>query len=176
MKLKKIFTLDILETALRIWTAFYIFIYGMSKSTQFNGSKSVDISIRDATESDMMWAFFGTTKEYPLIIGALQILGAFLLIFRKTKLIGAVLLTPIFLNIIIIDIFYKIHPGALRNAIIFQSVLILIFILQRNKIIEIFKIMTLSNDKTINIGITLIKFLISVIVAFLLYLIFNKYM
>ncbi|GGH48213.1 hypothetical protein [Mangrovimonas yunxiaonensis] len=176
MNLKKIFTLDILETALRIWTAFYIFVYGMSKSTQFDGSKSVDISIRDATESDMMWAFFGTTKEYPLIIGALQIIGAFLLLFRKTKLIGAVLLTPIFLNIILIDIFYKIHPGALRNAIIFQSVLILIFINQRKRIKEIFKIMTLSNDKTISFGISLIKFLISVILAFLMFLIFNKYM
>jgi len=176
MNIKRILSIDILETALRIWTAFYIFIYGISKSTQFEGSKLVDISIRDATEFQMMWAFFGTTKEYPIIIGCIEVLGAFLLIFRKTKLLGAVLLTPILLNIIMLDVFYKIHPGALRNAIIFQSVLILIFIIQRKQIIRIFKTMILNNNKTISFGNSAIKFLISVILAFLLYLTFNRFM
>ena len=174
MNLKKILTLDILETSIRIWTAFFIFIYGMGKSTQFEGSKLVDISIKDATEFEMMWAFFGTTKEYPIIIGCLQIIGAILLVFRKTKLFGAILLTPIFINIILLDIFYKIHFGALLNAIIYQSVFIFIIIQQRKRIREVFKILIIENDKKISIGISVAKFVIAVILATILFFGFQK--
>jgi len=174
MNLKKILTLDIIETGIRIWTAFFIFIYGMSKPTQFQGSKLIDVSIKDATEFDMMWAFFGTTKEYPIVIGSLQIIGAILLVFRKTKLFGALLLTPIFINIILLDIFYKIPFGALLNALIYQSVFIFIIIQQRKKMIEIFKILTIENDRTITIGISIVKFLLAVILAVFLFFGFQK--
>ncbi|MCD8403889.1 hypothetical protein [Tenacibaculum finnmarkense] len=174
MNLKKILTLDLIETSIRIWTAFFIFIYGMSKSTQFESSKLVDISIKDATEFEMMWAFFGTTKEYPIIIGCLQIIGAILLVFRKTKLFGAILLTPIFINIILLDIFYKIHFGALLNAIIYQSVFIFIIIQQRKRIGEVFKILIIENDKKISIGISVAKFVIAVILATILFFGFQK--
>ena len=174
MKLKQLFTLDILETAIRIWTAFYIFIYGMSKSTQFEGSKSIDITIRNATESDMMWAFFGTTKEYPIIIGCLQIIGAILLLFRKTKLFGALLLTPIFINIILIDIFYKIPFGALLNALIYQSVFIFIIIQQRKRIGEVIRLLTIENNRTITFGISVVKFLLAIVLAVILFFGFQK--
>ena len=174
MNLKKVFTLDILETSIRIWTAFFIFIYGMSKSTQFEGSKLVDISIKDATEFEMMWAFFGTTKEYPIIIGCLQIIGAILLVFRKTKLFGAILLTPIFINIILLDIFYKIHFGALLNALIYQSVFIFIIIQQRKRIVEVFKTLIIENDKKISFGISIVKFIIAIILATILFFGFQK--
>ncbi|WP_282068305.1 hypothetical protein [Olleya namhaensis] len=174
MNLKKVFTLDILETSIRIWTAFFIFIYGMSKSTQFEGSKLVDISIKDATEFEMMWAFFGTTKEYPIIIGCLQIIGAILLVFRKTKLFGAILLTPIFINIILLDIFYKIHFGALLNALIYQSVFIFIIIQQRKRIVEVFKTLIIENDKKISFGISIVKFIITIILATILFFGFQK--
>ena len=174
MNLKKVLTLDLLETSIRIWAAFFIFIYGMSKSTQFEGSKLVDISIKDATEFEMMWAFFGTTKEYPIIIGCLQIIGAILLVFRKTKLFGAILLTPIFINIILLDIFYKIHFGALLNAIIYQSIFIFIIIQQRKRIGEVFKILIIENDKKISTGISVAKFVIAVILAMILFFGFQK--
>lgn len=145
-ELKKILRLDLFELALRIWTAFFIFVYGVAKWKQFEGAKLMEIAIKDASEFQIMWAFFGTTKIYPLIIGSIQVTGAFLLLFRKTKLLGAVLLTPVFINIILLDILYNVNEGALLNAIIFQSVLILIFIQQRQKIIRIFRILLLEED------------------------------
>lgn len=83
------------------------------------------IAISEATNDEIMWTFFGTTREYPLIIGSVQIIGAVLLIFQRTKIIGAILLTPVFINIILLDILYEIDRGALLNAILFQLVFFL---------------------------------------------------
>lgn len=174
MNLKRLLTFDVIETGIRIWTAFYIFIYGMSKPNQFEGSKLIDVSIKDATEFDMMWAFFGTTKEYPIVIGSLQIIGAILLVFRKTKLFGALLLTPIFVNIILLDIFYKIPFGALLNALIYQSIFIFIIIQQRKKITEVFTILIIENDRTITFGTSIVKFLLAIIFAIILFFGYQK--
>jgi hypothetical protein len=166
---KKILRIDLLELALRIWTAFFIFIYGVSKWQQFNGAKLIDISIKEATEFQIMWAFFGTTKIYPLIIGSIQITGAILLLFRKTKLFGATLLTPIFINIIILDILYKINQGALLNAIIFQSVLVFIFIQQRHKIVHVFNTLVLEENKSFTQNLKTTQFIVATMIAILMF-------
>lgn len=166
---KKILRIDILELALRIWTAFFIFIYGIAKWKQFEGAKLIDISIKDATEFQMMWAFFGTTKIYPLIVGSIQITGAILLLFRRTKLLGAVLLTPVFINIIILDILYKINEGALLNAVVFQSVLIFIFIQQRQKIIQIFNTLILAEDNYLSQKMRVTRFIMATIIAMIMF-------
>lgn len=173
MESKKKFTLDILENALRIWTASFILIYGIGKAFQFEGSKLLDVSIKDATEFQIMWAFFGTTREYPIIIGCLQVIGAILLVFQKTKLFGALLLTPIFLNIILLDILYKIPFGALLNALVYQSVFIFIIIQQRKRIGEMFKILTIENDTTISFGSSVGKFILATVLAILLFFAFQ---
>ena len=166
---KKILRIDILELALRIWTAFFIFIYGIAKWKQFEGAKLIDISIKDATEFQMMWAFFGTTKIYPLIVGSIQITGAILLLFRRTKLLGAVLLTPVFINIIILDILYKINEGALLNAVVFQSVFIFIFIQQRQKIIQIFNTLILAEDNYLSQKMRVTRFIMATIIAMIMF-------
>lgn len=162
---KKIFRLDLLELALRIWTAFFIFVYGVAKWKQFEGAKLIEVAIKDATEFQIMWAFFGTTKTYPLIIGGIQVIGAFMLLFRRTKLLGAVLLTPVFINIILLDILYKINQGALLNAIVFQSVFILIFVQQRKKIIQVFKTLRIDEAPSMTQKTKWIRFAWATLIA-----------
>ncbi len=88
-----------------------------------------------------------------------------MLLFRRTKLLGAVLLTPVFINIILLDILYKINQGALLNAIVFQSVFILIFIQQRKKIIRVFKTLLLDDNSTITQKQKWIKFALATLIA-----------
>lgn len=173
MKLKKKFVLDILENAIRIWTSFFILVYGIAKIMQFEGSKLLDVSIKDASKFEIMWAFFGTTREYPIIIGSLQIIGAILLVFRKTKLLGALLLTPIFLNIILLDILYDIPFGALLNAVIYQCVFLFVIIQQRKRITQTFKILLIENEETMSIGPSVGKFILATILAILFFFLFQ---
>jgi len=119
------------------------------------------ILIKNASEFEMMWAFFGTTKTYPIIIGFLQIIGGTLLLFRKTKLIGALFLTPVFINIILLDILYKVPLGALVNALFIQFVLIFIIFQQRRKIQQGVKILLINQDGSISFKNSAMQFLVA---------------
>ncbi len=174
MNLKKIFSYSLFELAIRIWTSFFLIIYGIGKLNQFEGAKQMEVYISEASGAQMMWAFFGTTLIYPLIIGSIQIIGAVLLIFNKTKLLSALILSPLFLNIIILDILYGIDSGALLNAIIYQSVFVFIIIQQREKIIVVFKTLLLDNRPIISINPRALKFIIALIIAILLFFGFQK--
>jgi hypothetical protein len=121
-----------------------------------------------------MWAFFGTTQTYPIVIGSLQVLGAMLLIFRKTKLLGALLLTPIFLNIILLDILYEVPFGALITAVLIKAVLCIVLIQERQKIVNAFKSVLLkSNLKTSKRDVT-IKYLIALSITLLVMFVLDK--
>ena len=174
MNVKNILSFDLLELSVRIWTSFFLIIYGIGKLSQFEGAKQMDVLISDASGAQMMWAFFGTTLIYPVFIGCLQIIGAILLVFNRTKLISALLLTPLFLNIITLDILYGIDKGALLNAIIYQSIFLFIIIQQRGKIILIFNTLLLKQDETITLATKLIKFLIALFIAILMFFGFQK--
>lgn len=54
----------------------------------------------------LIWAFFGKYYPFTLIIAGLQIIGAVLLLFRRTWLLGVITLLPIFCNILLLDWFY----------------------------------------------------------------------
>ncbi len=127
-KASKLLSWTTVETGLRIWAAFNVCVYGFGKVVQFEGGKLSHVTIQNATGFEIMWGFFGATKAYPIMIGCVQVLGALLLIFDRTKLLGALLLSPIFLNIIVLDILYEISPGALMNAVFFQSVFLFVII------------------------------------------------
>jgi hypothetical protein len=168
------FILGVLELTLRLCAAYYIFYYGISKPTQFQGAKMLHSTVREASNFDMMWAFFGTTQTYPIVIGSLQVLGAMLLIFRKTKLLGALLLTPIFLNIILLDILYEVPFGALITAVLIQAVLCIVLIQERQKIVNAFKSVLLkSNLKTSKRDVT-IKYLIALSITLLVMFVLDK--
>jgi len=170
---RKKIILNILESAIRIWTAFFILAYGIGKILQFEGSRLLDVSIKEATKFEIMWAFFGTTREYPILIGSLQIIGAILLVFRKTKLFGALLLTPIFLNIILLDVLYEIPLGALINAVIYQCVFFFIIIQQRDRIAKAFRVLNLDSEKTVSMRVSAVRFILATMLAIILFFLFQ---
>lgn len=165
MKFKTIINLTTFELAVRIWVALYVCIYGIGKMNQFKNANLSDLPLSEISKPEMMWAFFGTTITYPLIIGSLQVLGAILLIFNRTKLIAAIILTPIFLNIILLDILYEIDKGALLNAVIYQVVFIFLIIQQREKITRIFNLALVKNENDLTWDENLMKALIGLSLA-----------
>ena len=48
----------------------------------------------------IMWLFYGYSKAYVILIGLLELLGAIILLYRKTRILGCLLLTTILTNII----------------------------------------------------------------------------
>jgi hypothetical protein len=137
MERKNVLSFVTLELALRTWTACFVIIYGAAKAFQFQGAALSETPINQAGRAELMWAFFGATSFYPIFIGVIQISGAFLLLFQRTKLLGALILFPIFMNIILMDYLYYIHRGALINALLYFSVCVMILVQQRQKLAQL---------------------------------------
>lgn len=107
------------ERFIRVWMAFMIAGYGFAKvlKTQFQVPEFIkDMPVGELHPFYLTWHYFGFSRTYVLILAAIEIGGAGLILFRSTRLIGALMLFPTLLNIVLIDLFYQISPEALMVA------------------------------------------------------------
>lgn len=121
----------VFELALAITVAASMLLYGIGKPTQFSNTIILQKKVADLTGMELMWAFYGYTKTYPIIIGVCEIMGGLLLLVGKTRIVGASILTAILLNVILQDVFYGVNEGALKAAIIYQLLIVVIFYCRR---------------------------------------------
>ncbi|MBW3518604.1 hypothetical protein [Flavobacterium sp. NKUCC04_CG] len=116
-----------LDYIIRFYLSFSLLIYAVAKITNVQFSQSSDsylhYKVEDLSPQDLVWVFYGYAPLYEIILGCFQLVAVFLLVYDKTKLLGILFLWPIFINILLIDIFYEVT--ALRS-IIYYSVLLLI--------------------------------------------------
>ncbi len=133
--------LQVTENALAYLVAFAMLIYGAAKWLQFGDSSQNHTPVSQLTGMQLMWAFYGYSKPFAIIIGVLEITGGILIIFRKTRLIACALLSTILVNIILQDIFYEVNQGALRAAIIYQTAIIAILWRHKTTLAAAFKIL-----------------------------------
>jgi len=118
---------SLMRLVIRYWLAFSIATYGFAKifKTQFSESISRDDSlVRDLNGFNLTWNYFAYSYTFAVIIGMVQIIGSILLLFRRTTLLGCMILIPVMVNILLINLFYEIAVGALVNSIIFTLGLI----------------------------------------------------
>jgi hypothetical protein len=118
---------------IRYWLAVEIFNYGFAKilGSQFAPSYfKGDSTWNSLSGSDITWNFFSYSYAMSCIIAGVQIAGSAFLLFRRTALLGVLLLLPVMVNIVLIDIFYSLPGGALMNAILFTLGLSYLLVLQ----------------------------------------------
>lgn len=168
-----------LEVVFRQCVFFILNIYGISKllGGQFymNGKLPDEIAnttLGEASSFSLAWTFMGHSYMYILFVGLIQLLGAWFLLWNKTKLIGVFILIPIMVNIIVFDVvFLDVYP-ALANAIIIFMMLISILYFNKGTMLEILNNLTDFSSKPkvqlkrklLTIGITIA--LIALIFAF----------
>lgn len=150
----------ILEFTFRIYVWSKIWAYGIGKiiGGQFHraGNLPEEIAktpIADIGSFDLAWTFFGFSTGYIWFIGLSQILGGGLLLFNRTKIIGVFILTPILVNIIVVDFFFEISPGAMLSAILYLLMCCYILYYNKKQLIEavkkIMKTVKISRTKKI---------------------------
>ena len=81
--------------------------------------------------------FFGQSYPMVVMLGIAEISGAIFILFRKTRLLGAIILLVMSANIIIIDILYKVHDPLGEAITLFIGVLYLVY-QDKEKVIEFF--------------------------------------
>lgn len=157
MKLTKHIDVDkVLERVCRYYVFFFLNVYGMGKimGGQFyrKGQLPEEVAsmpIGSASAYDLAWSFMGYSFMYILFIGVSQIIGAWLLLWNRTKILGVMILTPIMMNIIVFDIIFLDIKDALVNASLYFIMLLYILWYNKDKVVKAFKALT-SMDITEN--------------------------
>ncbi|WCT13041.1 hypothetical protein [Mucilaginibacter jinjuensis] len=97
------------QNAVRYFIALDLIMFGIEKlcHLQFNiPLGELDNPFSSIPRQDLMWAFYGHFRLLVDIVAVMQIAGSVLLLFRRTRLLGAITLLPLLLNILLLDYFY----------------------------------------------------------------------
>ncbi|MEO1021249.1 MAG: hypothetical protein AAFW89_01780 [Bacteroidota bacterium] len=136
----------ILELTCRLYVFFFLNIYGFAKlfGGQFYTPDSMPaevgaLTLADAPNFELAWVFMGRSFGYLLFIGLGEIIGAWLLLFNKTKLLGGLILGVIMTNVIVFDVFFLDAYGALASASVYYVMLIYIAYFNREEVMGAFK-------------------------------------
>ena len=117
---------------LRYFCAFMLFMYGFSKllHVQFNlQSQLSQQPVGSLTGYQLTWYYYGYSRIYACLLGLTQVAGGSLLLFRKTALLAALLMTPVMSNILLINIFILVNDYGpyVISAVILASLLLILW-------------------------------------------------
>lgn len=148
----------VLEKAARWYVFLMLNIYGWGKMMggQFyrKGHLPDEVAgqtLGEANAFDLAWTFMGYSFNYILFIGILQVTGAWLLLWERSKMIGALILLPILANIVVFDLLFMDKHGATASALLYFSLVLIILFINRRKLFDALVILT-ALDKTTGPG------------------------
>ena len=154
--------IEIFENAISWIVVVAMFIYGGGKLIQFDGAAEIDKTISEMTGMELMWAFYGYSKSFAITLGVFELIGGFLILVKRTRIIGCLFTSTILVNVIFQDIYFGVHLGALKAAILYQLLLLIILSLNKEKLITSIKTL-LRSDKTEQ---NKTKFFVKIIITF----------
>ena len=136
---------SIIENVISWMITLMMFAYGVGKVAQFNGTTALEKTLPELTGMELMWAFYGYSYPFALTIGFLEILSGALIFFNRTRIIGCFFTTTILVNIILQDLVFDVHKGALVTAIILQLFVFIILWMNKSKVMNAIQIITTTN-------------------------------
>ena len=163
MKFDREDKIEIFENAVTWIVVFAMFAYGGAKLVQFDGAAAINKTVSEMTGMELMWAFYGYSKSYAMALGLFEIIGGTLMLIKKTRIIGCFFISTILVNVILQDIYFQVHLGALKAAILYQFLIIMILWLNRYKVVQSIKaLMNLKKSQQPKY-----KFMIKLVIAFI---------
>lgn len=129
------------QGVIRYFVAIDLSMFGWQKIFHLQGNTPLgilDMPFSSLSGAQLTWAYYGHSYLFFCVVGALQITGSYLLLFKQTRLFGAVLLFPLLLNIILTDFFYGLEPGELLHAIILMLGVLYLLLSEYKRLIQFF--------------------------------------
>lgn len=139
MKFDRNDKIEIFENTISWIVVFAMFIYGGAKILQFDGASEIDKTVSEMTGMELMWAFYGYSKSYAMTLGFFEIIGGILILIKRTRIIGCLFTSTILVNVILQDIYFEVHLGALKAAILYQFLILMILWLNKDKVVQSIK-------------------------------------
>ena len=136
----------VIELAARWYVFWFVNVYGVGKIAggQFyrRGRLPEEVAktlLGEANGFDLAWTFMGYSFAYILFIGVAEVVGAWLLLWDRTKLFGVAILLPVLVNIIVFDIIFLDTYGALASATIYTLLLLVILACNKEAVGQAFR-------------------------------------
>jgi len=167
MKFDRNDKIEIFENAISWIVVFAMFIYGGAKIFQFDGASEIDKTISEMTGMELMWAFYGYSKSYAITLGLFEIIGGTLILMKRTRIIGCLFTSTILVNVILQDIYFEVHLGALKAAILYQLLILIILLINKDKVIQSLKHLINFNKSQQ----PKLNFIIKLVIAFICFVI-----
>lgn len=86
----------------------------------------------------LTWYYFGHSFAFGVILSIIQIGGSYLLLFRRTLLLGATILFAFMLNLTLINIFYQMNAGALLQSVLLTIGIAFLILLDYDRLVAFF--------------------------------------
>jgi hypothetical protein len=127
-------------------------------------------TLGEASGFSLAWTFMGHSYFYIMFVGIAQLIGAWFLLWNKTKLIGVLIVLPVIVNIIVFDIiFLDVYP-ALANAVIVLLMLFLILFFNREIVKDtVIKLTNFQSKPSVSIKKRVITFGITILFIILIF-------
>jgi uncharacterized membrane protein YphA (DoxX/SURF4 family) len=98
-------------TVIRYFLAYEFVRYGMAKVVGMQFYRRfylLDSRVVDMKPMNLAWSFFGHSYGYQAITGAIELVGALLLCFRRTTTLGACVLFSVMSNVVLVNFYYDV--------------------------------------------------------------------
>jgi hypothetical protein len=167
----------ILYSGIRYCIAFNIASFGWKKFYGLQFIVPAEISNMPMNQQSgewLTWFYFGYSHAFGIIIAVTQIIGGYLLLFKKTLLIGSIVLFSLLLNLTLINIFYHMNAGALLQSILLMIGVLFLVLLDSKKLIDFF-FKSKLNLQSVNVNGVFLKNILR-LSAILLSLLFTIYL
>ncbi len=114
---------------IRYCIGFYMLVYGFDKVFKshfpFPNLEKLQQPIGESTPQGLLWAFMGYSTTYTVYLGIIEVLSGFLLLFRRTTALGALLVLLIMINVTIINFSYDVPVKLFALHLVAYAILLL---------------------------------------------------
>jgi uncharacterized membrane protein YphA (DoxX/SURF4 family) len=117
--------------------------YGLTKimRTQFvTGPQTWNRPLEELSGIELTWAFLGHSPWFTVLLGFLELIPALLLLFRRTTLLGAILMLPMTLNVLLINYAYQLWDGTKQMAVFLFVLNCLVLFFERQRIAQLLSV------------------------------------
>ena len=117
-------------TMLRCFLALMLFIYGFSKIYKWQfylpEPNTLYQTVGNTPRDLLYWSSMGTSYTYSVFMGVIEVIPAFLLLFRKTALPGALISFGVLLNVVFVNMGFDITVKIHSITLLMMSVVLLV--------------------------------------------------
>jgi len=118
-----------LRVAIRYYVGITLIIYGNAKlfKTQFHEPNvhRLNETFGEASPMGLAWTFFGYSTAYNYFMGAAEVMGGMLLLFKRTTTLGALISLTVAVNIMAVTYCFDVPVKILSTALVVMCLFIL---------------------------------------------------